>query len=132
MNCGCLRRKVFTLRAALHQSPLTHSAAYVRVHSLPNRVPQFTMYVGTLAQNCCFSCRGRRLIALAAVAPQVTLPLVTIDKKNLESSLKSDLLYEARISCSLTKTNHCPNFCTPKGRQASYFLSPTAYRYVAW
>jgi hypothetical protein len=125
MNCGCLRRKVFTLRAALHQSPLTHSAAYVRVHSLPNlpnRVPQFAIYLdlGTLAQNRRFSCRGRPLIALAAVAPQVTLPLGTIDiKKKLESSLKSDLLYEARISCSLTKTHHCPSFYTPKRRQAS-------------
>ena len=64
MNCGCLRRKVFTLRAALHQSPLTHSATYVRVHSLPNRVPQFTLYLDTLAQNRRFSCRGRPLIAL--------------------------------------------------------------------
>jgi len=79
MDCGCLRRKVFTLRAALHQSPLSHSAAYVRVHSLPNRVPQLNMCIGTLAQNRRFSCRGRPLIALAVVAPQVTLPLGTID-----------------------------------------------------
>lgn len=72
------------------------------------------MYLETLAQNRSFFMPRQAVDGLAAVAPQVTLPLGTIDLKNLNC-----LLYEPRISYPLTKTYRCPSFCISKRRLAS-------------